>query len=209
MDGSNLRNNSDVQSVAMRARAFAHERGASIPLTASGQTRRRWAELFAVAHENLSLVKLVRPTSTHCPYSPNYASAFEPGCGYGHLIELLAPRRARVLAADADAQTAACARTRLSRHVGVTVIQANVPVDWPEETFDIIVLAEFLYYLPHASIVILARNAARSLKSQGELSLATGVIRFPDPISQETLRTRNSINGAAWIGIITTKKRIS
>ena len=40
---------------------------------------------------------------------------------------------------------------------------------WPRQPFDLIVLAEFLYYLPRAAIVTLGERAAQSLKPGGEI----------------------------------------
>ncbi len=99
----------------------------------------------------------------------HYESAFEPGCGYGHLTELLARRCTRLLATDADAATVERARQRLAHHRGVAIEHTCVPTQWPREKFDLIVLAEFLYYLPKVSIATLAACAAQSLEAGGEI----------------------------------------
>ena len=100
---------------------------------------------------------------------PRYERAFEPGCGYGHLSELLAPRCTRLVACDIDAATIAEARRRLAAYPNVHVEQRRIPDAWPEGDFDLIVLAEFLYYLPRVSIASVARKAARSLQPDGTL----------------------------------------
>lgn len=73
-----------------------------------------------------------------------YASAFEPGCSIGVLTGLLAPRCERILATDGVAAPLdQVARRAPSAEVGVGVI----PGDWPDGSFDLVVLSEVMYYL--------------------------------------------------------------
>lgn len=74
-----------------------------------------------------------------------YASAFEPGCSIGVLTQRLAARCDRVLATDPAAPLDQ-ARLRVpDQHVRFE--RGSVPQDWPDDTFDLIVLSELLYYV--------------------------------------------------------------
>jgi SAM-dependent methyltransferase len=110
-----------------------------------------------------------RALTVDCLPHAHYEHAFEPGCGYGHLSELLAPRCTRLLATDIDTNTLAQARTRLAGHSNVYVKCLRVPDEWPLGEFDLIVVAEFLYYLSRDSIAAVARAAARSVRNDGTL----------------------------------------
>ncbi|AGL19351.1 SAM-dependent methyltransferase [Actinoplanes sp. N902-109] len=99
-----------------------------------------------------------------------YRSGFEPGCSTGRLTTLLAPRCESLLAVDAVAAAVATATDRvaaLGRHV--TVRQAAIPHDWPDETFDLIVLSEIAYYFTDADLATLITRLTTSLEPGGDL----------------------------------------
>lgn len=73
-----------------------------------------------------------------------YGSAFEPGCSIGVLTARLA--------CDAIPQVVASARSRTAGLPGVRVEQRVVPGEWPEESFDLIVRSEILYYFDDADL---------------------------------------------------------
>lgn len=75
-----------------------------------------------------------------------YGSVFEPGCSIGLLTRELAGRCSRVLSMDSAPGAVAQARSELSGLDHVRVVQGRVPEDWPEGTFDLVVLSEVLYY---------------------------------------------------------------
>lgn len=95
-----------------------------------------------------------------------YASAFEPGCSEGLLTVQLAPRCDRLLACDASRAALGVAAQRLQNSPQVRLEERWVPDQWPQETFDLIVLSEFLYYLPQPRIERLADQVAHSLRAQ-------------------------------------------
>lgn len=100
--------------------------------------------------------------------SPRYASAFEPGCATGHLTAELARRCDALHACDASASAADATRQRLESQPHVTVSQAWLPAGWPaSRTFDLIVLSEFLYYLPQDEQSAIARASRASLRPGG------------------------------------------
>lgn len=76
---------------------------------------------------------------------PRYARAFEPACARGRITALLAERCDEVVALDPV--EAALDRVRERALTGVSVRRGTVPDDWPEGTFDLVVLSEVLYFL--------------------------------------------------------------
>jgi hypothetical protein len=76
----------------------------------------------------------------------HYANAFEPGCSVGVLTELLAPRCDRLLACDMMGVPLVAAANRLVPYSSVRVEERTIPDDWPDESFDLMVLSEVAYY---------------------------------------------------------------
>lgn len=98
-----------------------------------------------------------------------YRSAFEPGCSVGLLTEALAPRCGRLLAADREASAVRTARERVAGHAGVRVERLTVPDEWPDGTFDLVVLSELGYYLGPAALDRLLGRVADGLEPGGDL----------------------------------------
>ncbi len=81
---------------------------------------------------------------------PTYTAAWDPSCGTGHLVERLAARCADVLATDASPAAVDLTTRTCARRDNVTVARVAVPDDpglRPAAGFDLVVVAEFLYYL--------------------------------------------------------------
>jgi SAM-dependent methyltransferase len=95
-----------------------------------------------------------------------YADAFEPACSIGVLTALLAGRCDRLVAWDVSAEAVRRARERAP---GATVEQRAIPADWPGGTFDLIVLAEVLYYLADDDLERALDRTAASLRPGGTL----------------------------------------
>jgi SAM-dependent methyltransferase len=98
-----------------------------------------------------------------------YRSAFEPGCSTGMLTSRLAERCDRVLAVDAVPAAIASAATHLAAFPHVAVRTARMPADWPDETFDLIVLSELGYYFDDHDLTTLIGRAVASLEPGGDL----------------------------------------
>jgi 2-polyprenyl-3-methyl-5-hydroxy-6-metoxy-1,4-benzoquinol methylase len=82
---------------------------------------------------------------------PHYAHAWDPACGTGHGAERLADRTEQVLATDASATAMQITRRTCAGRPNVTVEQRSLPSPArAAETFDLVVLGEFLYYLVEA-----------------------------------------------------------
>jgi trans-aconitate methyltransferase len=99
----------------------------------------------------------------------HYKRAFEPACSNGRLTALLATRCARLLAVDAIAAPVEHARLRLAKLPQVLVEQRRLPQQWPEESFDLIVVSEFLYYFEPKELATVLSLLLASLEPEGTL----------------------------------------
>lgn len=96
-----------------------------------------------------------------------YASAYEPGCANGELSAMLAGRCDRLRVSDGTAAAVTLARTRLSPLPQVRVEQAWVPDQWPDETFDLVVVSELGYFLDREALDRLVQRILGSLRDGG------------------------------------------
>ena len=94
---------------------------------------------------------------------PTYPRAVEAGCAIGVLTAELAPRCGELLALDVSPNAVERARARVLGHAHVRVEVAELPGDWPDATFELIVLSELLYFLSAEEVADLSRRAAASL----------------------------------------------
>ena len=99
--------------------------------------------------------------------SPTYHRTFEPACASGTLTGLLAERSFEVIAWDGSANAVRHAQDALTGRANVQISQGEVPANWPDGTFDLIVLSDFLYYLPENSIRTVAQKSRKSLAPGG------------------------------------------
>ena len=102
---------------------------------------------------------------------PLFQSVYEPGCANGELSATLAPRCKALLVSDGVEKAVALARRRLAAFPHVRVERHHVPSEWPNETFDGIVLSEIGYFLSLIDVVALFDRATRSLREGGSLVL--------------------------------------
>ncbi|MEV4351875.1 class I SAM-dependent methyltransferase [Actinoplanes sp. NPDC049596] len=103
------------------------------------------------------------------PPARRYRSGFEPGCSTGRLTALLAQRCDRLLAVDAVPEAVDTAAARLAGVPGVTVRRAEIPAEWPDGPFDLVVLSELGYYFDDADLATLIERAVDSLEPGGDL----------------------------------------
>ena len=101
----------------------------------------------------------------------SYGRLFEPGCANGELSAELAPRAREMWVTDGVPAAVALAKQRLAKYPHVRVERAVVPQDWPDGTFDCIVLSELGYFLSRADLDVLFERATRSLAADGTLLL--------------------------------------
>jgi SAM-dependent methyltransferase len=100
---------------------------------------------------------------------PRYRRGFEAGCSIGVLTELLADRCDALLAVDIAGSAVEATRLRVARHLHVEAQQLAIPGEWPDGSFDLIVLSEVGYYLDSGTLGDLMGKAVTSLAPDGTL----------------------------------------
>ena len=100
-----------------------------------------------------------------------YDAAFEIGCSVGVLTEMLAPRCDALLATDCVARVLETARARCADYPQVRFAAMQVPGEWPEGMYDLILLSEVGYYLSLDDLARLRAQIAAQLIPGGHLLL--------------------------------------
>jgi protein-L-isoaspartate O-methyltransferase len=113
-----------------------------------------------------------------------YRRGFEPGCSIGVLTALLATRCDSLLATDVAPAAVELATERLAAYDGVAVAELAVPQDWPEGSFDLIVLSEIGYYLSADDLELMLDRAVSSLEPGGTLA----AVHWRHPVADYPLR---------------------
>lgn len=110
-----------------------------------------------------------------------FASAFEVGCSIGVLTARLALRCDRLLAVDVADAALERARVACADLPWVSFARMQVPQDWPEGAFDLILFSEVLYYLGPADIQRTAALSVAALVPGGAVLLVhwTGPTNYP------------------------------
>jgi SAM-dependent methyltransferase len=126
----------------------------------------------------------VRPYETRkrlltvaCLPDAHYRSVFEPGCSFGLLTTLLAENAETVLAMDISEHALAQARQAAPNNVEFR--RGSVPDDWPDGTFDLVVLSEIGYYLCAQDCVRLADRAVIASKDLVAVHWRRPVTEYP------------------------------
>ncbi|WP_310162240.1 bifunctional PIG-L family deacetylase/class I SAM-dependent methyltransferase [Arthrobacter sp. BE255] len=101
----------------------------------------------------------------------HYRSGLEIGCSIGTLSLDLADRCTSLLAVDASSTALEHAAARLAPFPGVATRQLTLPGEWPDGTFDLVVVSEVGYYLSPAELMLLLDRIEASLEPGGTLLL--------------------------------------
>lgn len=96
-----------------------------------------------------------------------YSRVFEPGCANGELSLRLAQRCDTLLCMDMSARAVELACGRLASYPRAQVVEGCLPGDWPQGTFDLIVISEWAYYLEPAQFVQVIERIVSSLTPDG------------------------------------------
>jgi LmbE family N-acetylglucosaminyl deacetylase len=121
-----------------------------------------------------------------------FGAAFEPGCATGVLTAALAERCDRVVAWDVAEAALRQARQRLADRPHVTFERRQIPDEWPDQRFDLIVLSEVGYYTED-----LARLVARVRSSLSPDGVLVGCHwRHAAPDHAQTAETVHAALGA-------------
>ncbi|WP_299310230.1 class I SAM-dependent methyltransferase [uncultured Croceicoccus sp.] len=99
------------------------------------------------------------------PYQ--FERALEVGCANGVLTAELASVCDAVLGIDVSSAALRLAESRLADLNHVSLVRAEVPREWPEGTFDLIIFSEILYFLSRKEIARVANLAWQSLSQDG------------------------------------------
>lgn len=110
---------------------------------------------------------------------PHYGRAFEIGGSIGVLTAKLAQRCGSLLSVDVSeiAQQKAIARCQHFPHVRFQIMQ--VPLVYPDETFDLTILSEVGYYLSWDDLKKTQQLIVEHLESQGHLLLVHWTPKAP------------------------------
>jgi cyclopropane fatty-acyl-phospholipid synthase-like methyltransferase len=110
-----------------------------------------------------------------------FMRALEVGCSIGVLTERLAERCEQLIGVDFAPSAIAAARERCAPYPGVTIEQMQVPQQWPEGQFDLILFSEVLYFLNESDLMTICAHTTRSVVPGGRVLLVnyTGVTDDP------------------------------
>lgn len=100
-----------------------------------------------------------------------YPTAFEAGCSIGVLTAQLAGRCGQLLSADISERALAAARERCARLGNVRFEQRTLPGEFPDGSFDLILVSEVGYYLSMPDLLAFRERAVNGLAPGGHLLL--------------------------------------
>lgn len=112
-----------------------------------------------------------------------FASALEVGCSIGVLTERLASRCDELLALDVSEQALDHARQRCRDLPHIRFEKGQIPQDWPDGRFDLIMLSEVLYYLDRDDLGRLATRVCLSLVPGGTVLMVHWLGETDYPLS--------------------------
>jgi cyclopropane fatty-acyl-phospholipid synthase-like methyltransferase len=110
-----------------------------------------------------------------------FQMALEVGCSIGVLTSRLAARCDKLIGLDFAPSAVAAARARCARLPGVKIEQMQVPRQWPESSFDLIVFSEVLYFLDESDLRETCDRALGSLLPDGLILLVNYTGKTDDP----------------------------
>jgi trans-aconitate methyltransferase len=111
---------------------------------------------------------------------PCYATALEVGCSIGVLTQQLAARCDRLLALDAAQAAVDVARERCADLPQVEITRATLPDEFPEGSFDLILLSEVGYYFDLPDLKRVQSKLLAALNPGGDLVLVHYLPFVPD-----------------------------
>jgi SAM-dependent methyltransferase len=99
----------------------------------------------------------------------HYRRGYEPGCSVGLLTAMLAPRCDDLLAVDCVDSAVEQTRAAVRDFPQVRVASAMLPAGLPDETFDLIVIGDLLYYLSAGDLNALLDGLVERLEPGGDI----------------------------------------
>lgn len=101
----------------------------------------------------------------------NYKNAFEIGCSIGVLTEQLAARCDKLLAVDVSEKALEQAKKRCANLPNVRLRRLSIPNEFPDKTFDLILISEVGYYLAPADWQTAMDKVFANLADGGQVAL--------------------------------------
>lgn len=111
---------------------------------------------------------------------PHYEQAFEIGCSIGIFTAQLAQRCGHLLSVDVSETALAQARQRCAELPQVTLKRLQVPQEFPEGQFDLILMSEVGYYWSKPDLARAADQMLAALAPGGQLLLVHWTPFVPD-----------------------------
>ena len=96
-----------------------------------------------------------------------WGRVLELGCAVGSFTEVLSARADEVLAVDVAQSAVDHVTQRLRDHPHVRASVMRIPDEFPEETFDLVVASDVLYYLPVEDLMRCVRRIEGTLAPGG------------------------------------------
>jgi 2-polyprenyl-3-methyl-5-hydroxy-6-metoxy-1,4-benzoquinol methylase len=118
-----------------------------------------------------------------------FRSALEVGCSIGVLTERLAGQCDTVFGLDFVSAAVAMARVRCAPYPGIRIEQMQVPQNWPEGRFDLILFSEVLYFLNESDLAKICADTTRSLLPGGQVLLVNYTGATDDPSTGDSAAT--------------------
>jgi predicted TPR repeat methyltransferase len=109
--------------------------------------------------------------TVHALPRSKYQRGFEIGCSIGVLTQLLADRCISLLSVDTAEKPLVRARQRLADAPHVSLQKMEVPDQFPEQRFDLVVMSEVGYYLAMPDLQQLAQKIIDHMAEGGHLLL--------------------------------------
>jgi cyclopropane fatty-acyl-phospholipid synthase-like methyltransferase len=127
-----------------------------------------------------------------------FAAGLEIGCSIGILTRMLASRCDTLLGVDIVEHPLDAARWHCADQPWVQFERMQVPEEWPNGRFDLMVFSEVLYFLSPADIDRCARCVTASLLPRATVVLVNWRGRSDDPCTGEEAASRfvNATKGA-------------
>ncbi len=132
-----------------------------------------------------------------------YQNALEVGCSIGVLTRQLASRCGSLLALDVAQAALDQARRRCLDLDHVRFALSRIPDDWPDDTFDLIVLSEVIYYLDRGDVARLAACVKRSIKPATDIVLVHWLGETHYPLSGDEAAELFTAESAGFAAIQT------
>ncbi len=120
----------------------------------------------------------------------HFAAGLEVGCSIGILTRLLASHCNTLLGIDLVEEPLLAATARCADQPHVQFKQMQVPDQWPERRFDLIVLSEVLYFLSERDIDRCAEHALRVLLPNPVVVMVNWLGNTQDPTSGDAAAER-------------------